>query len=72
MDYESLGRWLVVGGLGLLLIGGLVLLLARLGVGRLPGDVVYEGRNLTVFIPIGLSILVSIILTVILNIWLRR
>jgi hypothetical protein len=55
-------------GLGLLLasIGALLLLAGRFGLplGRLPGDFAYRGKNVSVFIPIGTSILISIILSV--------
>lgn len=46
--------------------GGLVYLAGRLGLGRLPGDVSFGGRNWRVYLPIGTSILLSILLTLIL------
>lgn len=64
---NSLGRMLI--GLGLLLIaaGGLVLLLGRvvLPLGRLPGDVSYRGKNVSWYFPLGTSILLSIVLSLI-------
>ncbi|MDQ4004738.1 MAG: DUF2905 domain-containing protein [Actinomycetota bacterium] len=39
---------------------------------RLPGDIAIERRAVRIFIPIGTSILVSLILTVLLNLFLRR
>lgn len=39
---------------------------------RLPGDILIERPNLTVFIPIGTMILVSVVLTLLLNILSRR
>lgn len=44
--------------------------LSKLGLGRLPGDIVIERDNFRVYIPITTSILVSIVLTVVL--WLFR
>lgn len=56
-------------GLGILLViaGGLLLLAGRAGLplGRLPGDFAYRGKNVSVFIPLGTSILISIVLSAI-------
>jgi hypothetical protein len=64
---NDLGRLLI--GLGLLLLaaGGLLLLLGRTGLplGRLPGDIVYRGKNVSVYFPLGTSILVSVLLSVV-------
>jgi hypothetical protein len=58
--------------MALLVLGGLFLLLGRFGVERLPGDLVFRRGNLTVYLPIGLMILLSIVGTIVLNIVLRR
>jgi hypothetical protein len=54
-------------GLGILIavIGAVVMLSARFGLplGRLPGDVAYRGKHVSVFLPIGTSILLSIVLS---------
>ncbi len=74
---EGFGRLLMVGGILLFLVGGGLFLAARLGLplGHLPGDIRIEGRNGSFYFPITSSILVSIVLTVLLNIlarWLNR
>ncbi len=56
----------------LLVLGGLFLLLGRLGLDRLPGDLVFRRGGLTVYFPIGLMILLSVVGTILLNIFLRR
>ncbi len=56
----------------LLILGGLFLLLGRLGLDRLPGDLVFRRGGLTVYFPIGLMILLSVVGTILLNIFLRR
>jgi Protein of unknown function (DUF2905) len=56
----------------LLVLGGIFLLLGRFGLDRLPGDLVFRRGNLTVYAPIGLMILLSIVGTVLLSIFLRR
>lgn len=71
----EIGRWLLVIGLILVLSGALLLLLGRVsGVGRLPGDIVWERDNVRVFVPLGTMLLLSIILTILVNLiirWLR-
>jgi uncharacterized integral membrane protein len=63
---NELGKALL--GLGLLLavIGGVLLLAGRFGLplGRLPGDMAYRGRHVSVYFPLGTSILISIVLSI--------
>lgn len=64
----DLGRMLVFLG-GILLVVGLILILAgkvNLPVGRLPGDIVYRGKNSTFYFPLMTSILLSVILSLVL------
>lgn len=69
----SLAKSLVFIGLVLVLLGGLVYLLARAGVqpGRLPGDIKIVRENSTCIIALGTSIILSLLLTVILNVVFR-
>jgi Protein of unknown function (DUF2905) len=62
---NDLGRLLIGLGFVLLIAGGLLLLLGRTGIplGRLPGDISYRGKNLSVYFPLGTSILLSILLS---------
>ncbi len=64
---NDLGRMLIGLGVVLLIAGGLLLLLGRTGIplGRLPGDISYRGKNLSVYFPLGTSILLSIVLSLI-------
>ena len=64
---NDLGRLLIGLGLVLFVAGGLLLLLGRTGIplGRLPGDISYRGKNLSVYFPLGTSILVSILLSLV-------
>ncbi len=59
-------------GVVLVVVGGLAMLGVRLPFGRLPGDIAIEGERGGVYIPIVTMIIVSIVLTVLLNIFLRR
>jgi hypothetical protein len=66
----GLGRVLMVVGGAIFVLGLVMSLLGRAGVGRLPGDIVVQRGNWTVYFPIVTSILLSLLLTGIL--WLLR
>lgn len=61
----EIGRLLVVLGVALVVIGGLVMLLGRTGLplGRLPGDILYRGKNTTFYFPLATSIVLSVLLS---------
>ena len=61
-----MARWLVILGIVLVATGLLWPWLSKLGLGRLPGDIVVERENFTLYVPITTSILVSIVLSLIL------
>jgi hypothetical protein len=68
-----IARSLIILGVILIIVGGLIYLVARTGapLGRLPGDIRIQGENLTCVIPIATSILLSIVLTILLNLAIR-
>lgn len=72
MSLENVGRFLIGGALVLFVLGGLFLLLGRLGLDRLPGDLLLRRGGLTVYFPIGVMILLSVLGTIVLNIIFRR
>jgi hypothetical protein len=51
----------------LALVGGGLFLAAKLGLERLPGDIVIRKDNFTLYAPLGLMIVLSLVLTVVLN-----
>ena len=68
MDVSSFGRVFIIFGLILVGIGLLFLVGDRIPLfGRLPGDIVIHGENVTVFIPIASMLVLSVLLTVVLN-----
>jgi len=72
-DWSSLGKLFLVIGLVLITVGGLLTLGGKvLNLGRLPGDIFIQRGNFTFSFPIVTSILVSIILTILLNLFFRR
>ncbi|MCK6538618.1 MAG: DUF2905 domain-containing protein [Anaerolineales bacterium] len=66
---ETIARYLMIGGILLFLIGGGMYLAAKFGIplGRLPGDIRIEGENGSFYFPITTSIVVSVVLTILLN-----
>jgi hypothetical protein len=62
------GKVLIVLGGALLAVGIVLVLLGRtnLPVGRLPGDLIYRGKNTTVYFPLATSLLLSVLLSVVL------
>lgn len=63
----DIGRMLLILGVALVVIGGIVMLLGRTGlpIGRLPGDILYRGKNTTFYFPLASSILISVVLSII-------
>ncbi|MFN8532252.1 MAG: DUF2905 family protein [Dehalococcoidia bacterium] len=69
---QDLGRMLALLGGGLLVVGVLMVVVGRLsGVGRLPGDLLIEGSGFSCFIPLASMIVVSLLLTLVLNVLVR-
>ncbi len=68
----EIGRLLLVVGLLIAGIGLLAVLGVRLPFGNLPGDIRIEGERGGIFIPLATMIVVSIVLTIVLNVFLRR
>lgn len=69
---EGLGRLIIVIGLALVVVGVIVSFARTLRLGSLPADIHWSGRGWQVWLPLGTSLLLSLLLTVILNVFLRR
>ncbi|MDW7672029.1 MAG: DUF2905 family protein [Bacillota bacterium] len=72
MNMPPLGRMLITAGIVLLIAGLLVTLGGRLGLGKLPGDFLFRRGNATFYFPLATSIIISLLLTLLLNLFLRR
>jgi len=72
-DATTIGKWIILIGLGLAVLGGLVWLAGRLGLplGRLPGDINIQNGNFSFYFPCASSILISVLLSVLLNVAVR-
>jgi len=72
MSPDVLARWLIYAGGGLVLLGALVWGVGRfIDIGHLPGDLSYEGERVRIYAPITSMIVLSIILTIVLNLIIR-
>ena len=73
MDIQSLGKLIVVVGIFLVVFGSLILLFPKIPfIGRLPGDILIKRDNFTFFFPLASSIVISLIITIILNLILGK
>lgn len=77
-EWSQIGRLLLFAGLGLALVGGLLVLGSKLlgsdklpWLGRLPGDIHVERKGFSCTFPLATSILVSLVLTILLNLIVR-
>ena len=68
----DIGRVILIVGIVLVVVGGLAALGVRLPFGRLPGDIAIEGERGGFYFPIVTMIIISVILTVIFNLFIRR
>ena len=64
--FQQIGRFLAIVGAVLAAVGGVLYLLGRFGISRLGGDASFGGKNWRIYLPLGTSILLSILLTLIL------
>lgn len=66
----QIGRFLITMGVLLIVLGGLVLVLG--GLPRLPGDIYVQRRGFSLYVPVVGSLLLSIVLTILLNLFFAR
>ena len=70
---DGIGRLLIIGGVILAVVGVVIVLAPNIPfLGRLPGDIRIDNGNVKVFIPLGTMLLISLVLTLILNLANRR
>ncbi len=65
-----MAKWLIIGGIVLVLIGMAWPWLSRLGLGHLPGDIHIERKGYSFYFPITTSVVVSLVLSLLL--WIFR
>jgi hypothetical protein len=72
MDLSGFGRVLLIVALIIAVLGVILILAGKGLIPRLPGDIAVERKNFRFYFPLGTSIVVSVILTLLLNLFLRR
>jgi uncharacterized membrane protein len=65
-----MAKWLIIIGIVLFVLGIAWPLLAKLGLGNLPGDIKLERKGYTFYFPVTTSILISLVITLVL--WIFR
>jgi hypothetical protein len=70
---SDVGRFLILLGLAAIVVGAALTFLPRIPwLGKLPGDIVVQRERFTFYFPLATSIVVSILLTLVLNLFFRR
>ncbi len=72
-DLTTAGRWIAILGLALTLVGGLIWIAGRTDIplGKIPGDFRFQIGSVSCFLPLASSIILSVLLTFVLNLILR-
>jgi len=70
LEPQQIGKWLITLGLVVAAVGVLLIVLGRLGLFKLPGDLQFTAKNWRVYFPIATCLIISIVLTLIL--WIIR
>lgn len=68
---ESFGKMILTMGLVMIIVGGILIICEKFGLGKLPGDIFIQKGNFTFFFPIVSTLIISLILTLLLNIFKR-
>ena len=71
MALGDVGKLLLIAGAVILVLGGVLVLLTRLGVTQLPGSISVSGGNFSFFFPVAFCIVISVVLTVVINLIVR-
>lgn len=75
-DLSNMAKMLIGVGVFIILLGLVLLVISKVsgfsGIGRLPGDIYWRKGNFTFYFPIVTSIILSLVLTVLLNLFFRR
>lgn len=69
VNMDSFGKLFITIGLFMIVLGGILILGEKFGLGKLPGDIFIQRGNFTFFFPIVSTLIISLILTLLLNIF---
>lgn len=71
MSIEPLGKALIGIGILIVVVGVIMLVGGRFGIGKLPGDIFIQKGNFSFYFPLATTIIISIVLSIILSIFRR-
>jgi len=71
MAFGDVGKLLLIAGAVIAVLGGVILLLSRAGVTQVPGSISISNGNFSFFFPVAFCIVVSVVLTVVINLIVR-
>ena len=71
MAFGDVGKLLLIAGAVIAVVGGVILLLTRAGVTQVPGSISISNGNFSFFFPVAFCIVVSVVLTVVINLIVR-
>jgi hypothetical protein len=72
MNWIDTGRFLIIAGAVIVVIGVFFMVADKIPIGRLPGDLHFGNGRIKIYIPLATSILLSAVITIILNFFGRR
>lgn len=74
MDLTSISKYFIYIGIVFISIGGVLFFISKIGIGigKLPGDILIQKGNVTFYFPIISSLLISVILTIVLNLFAKK
>jgi len=71
MAFGDVGKLLLIAGAVIAVLGGVILLLTRAGVTQVPGSISISNGSFSFFFPVAFCIVVSVVLTVVINLIVR-
>ncbi len=72
MNWADAGRFLIIAGAVIVVVGMLFMVADKIPIGRLPGDLHFGSGRYRIYIPVATSVLLSIVITIILNFFSKR
>jgi hypothetical protein len=68
----KLGKYIIEIGIIFIIVGIILIIIEKFGSFKLPGDIIIQRKNFTIYIPIITCLLISLILTIIVNLLFRK
>jgi len=72
MNWMDTGRFLIIAGTVIVVLGLVFLMADKIPIGRLPGDLKFGGERFRIYIPVATCVLLSVIITLVVNFFSRK